>query len=184
MAEITIRGGHRVQVDDADLPLLSSFRWYLKKRNDGRGYDQPYVVGDIYTAEGRVRVRMHRIILAATPEQFCDHINGDTLDNRRCNLRIATRQENARNRGKLKRSPTSPWKGVKRAPRPRTTWDGIDRWIAMIKLDGRQVVVGVYETPEIAARAYDDAARKYFQEFARPNFPTAEETARLGPASA
>lgn len=98
-----------------------------------------------------------------------DHINGDGLDNRRANLRPATNAENNRNR-KKRRDNASGFKGV--------TWhrhSGL--WRARIVVDWRERSLGYYTTPEAAALAYDDAARLDFGEFARLNFPGADERA-------
>ncbi len=95
-----------------------------------------------------------------------DHINGDPLDNRRENLRIATRQENQRNRRGWGRSG---FKGVLfRAKR--------QRWEAYIQV-GTRVFSRARHTAEEAAIAYDDMAREHFGQFARLNFPRPGEQA-------
>lgn len=91
-----------------------------------------------------------------------DHINGNQLDNRRSNLRIATKQENGRNSRKKRSGTRTRYKGV-----------GIARggkFVARIKADREQIRLGRFDTEEEAARAYDAAARRYHGEFARLNF--------------
>lgn len=92
-----------------------------------------------------------------------DHINGITLDNRICNLRLATTSQNHMNK-RAKRNGTSPFKGVTRL---------VDTalWQAHIRVNGKQKNLGKYLRQEDAARAYDAAARAHFGEFARLNFP-------------
>jgi hypothetical protein len=88
-----------------------------------------------------------------------DHINGDGLDNRWSNLRLATRAENIRN-SRTKATNTSGFKGV--------SWHKRDRkWQAHIKINGRSKNLGLFEAPEDAHAAYVAAAQKYHGEFAR-----------------
>lgn len=93
------------------------------------------------------------------PTLDVDHINGVRTDNRWCNLRAATRSQNLQNMGR-RRDNLSGVKGVgyDRAKR---------RWRAQIKVDGRNLHVGRFDTKEEAAAAYAAAAEKYFGEFAR-----------------
>jgi hypothetical protein len=92
-----------------------------------------------------------------------DHRNGDGLDNRRSNLRPATRQENSRNR-RLQTNNTSGFKGVH--------WEASSRkWRAVIRVDHRFYRLGRFRTAEDAARIYDGQARARFGEFATLNFP-------------
>ena len=105
---------------------------------------------------------LHRIIIRAPRNRQVDHINGNSLDNRRENLRLATCQQNSGNRGQIRRSPW-PYKGV-RQRKP----DG--PWTAQIGIDYGLVYLGSFKTSEDAARAYDDAASAHYGEFASLNF--------------
>ena len=89
-----------------------------------------------------------------------DHINRNTLDNRRENLRACTRNESNQNRkggGKA-----SPYKGVHRS--------SVNRWGAVIRANGRNTWLGTFVNEEDAARAYDRAALEAYGEFAYLNF--------------
>lgn len=108
---------------------------------------------------------LHRKLTGAVGKQQVDHINGNILDNRSCNLRIADAAENKQN-AKINSGNTSGFKGVGR-------YDGA--WRAYITKAGRQRFLGRFETIEDAARAYDSAAREEFGEFARVNFPHQNE---------
>jgi len=107
--------------------------------------------------EGKVR-RVHQILFGVLADGFSiDHINGDGLDNRRKNLRIATAIQQSRNRA-ANRTAASKFVGVSRK---RHYWKAC--------IDGRDL--GAYDTEEAAALARDFYARIEFGEFARLNFP-------------
>lgn len=112
---------------------------------------------------------MHRFILGGLAEGFeVDHINGCPLDNRRCNLRTATRKQQLRNtRGYSK----SEYKGVSRVP----CCSG-EKYSAHIFADGKQYHLGRRTSAKEAALVYDEAARRLFGLFAFLNFPKAGET--------
>lgn len=118
--------------------------------------------------EGCVRVarRMHRVLIDAEDGLEVDHINGDTLDNRRANLRQCTTSENHRNSGKRYTSmSTSRFKGVGK----RVTRAGRDRWRAAIKDNGRNLYLGTFDTEMEAVMAWNAAAKELHGEFARLN---------------
>lgn len=113
----------------------------------------------------RVLYQEHRIIwvLVYGKEPVCeiDHINGNAMDNRLCNLREATGSENRSNIGLIK-SNTSGLKGV--------GWHKAkNKWRAYIGKDGRYIHLGLFEKKSDAAAAYAQAAKKYFGEYARIN---------------
>lgn len=167
---IALPGGLRTTVDAADLPALSAFRWRLSP--------QGYVVASRREAGKPTVALMHRVLLAAGPGQEVDHINGDRLDNRRANLRLCSRVENARNRQPTRRArrsgvPHSEFKGVRWDPSGKR----VARWRASIRFDGRQQTLGRFVSEVDAAKAYDAAAAKAYGAFARLNFPSAMATA-------
>lgn len=114
----------------------------------------------VRTIGGR-REYMHRLIAGAKRGEFVDHIDGDTLNNMRANLRVCSHQQNAFNSSK--RSSLSGFKGVARH------YDHV-RWVARLTLSGKNLYLGTFASPEDAARAYDAAARRYYGDFARLNF--------------
>ena len=150
--EVPLTRGLVALVDDDDYEFLAQWNWYATaQRYARRGYR---VRGEI------VCVYIHSVLLHVPKGCKVDHINRNTLDNRRSNLRIATHQENGRNRGKHKLT-SSQYKGV--------TWDKrIKKWKAIIKY-GRNITLGHFANEIDAARAYNTAAREYFGEFAAIN---------------
>ena len=116
------------------------------------------------TIEGR-RVMMHHLIMGKFPNLTIDHRNRNGLDNRRSNLRIATYTQNAQNSTKAIRNTKSKYKGVAFAK------GSIKKWRSEIRVNGKKIYIGWYETEIEAARAYDKAALEHFGEFACVNFP-------------
>ncbi len=105
---------------------------------------------------------MHRQIMKAPKGLEVDHINGNILDNRRENLRLATHSENNHNRSKYSCN-RSGLKGVFWYPRA-------NKFQASIRVHGELLYLGLYKKAEDAARAYDEAAVLYHGQFAKPNF--------------
>lgn len=164
---IPLNKGKVAIVDECDADLIE-FTWSAK-------YEPKYHRDDVYVARRNARVdgkqktiRMHREIMeriVGSPlsrTELVDHKNGDTLDNRRSNLRIATKSLNAANAHERKTS-TSPYKGV-------TLHKKTQKWQACIRENNVTHYLGLYEKPEDAHAAYCEAAVKYFGEFA--NFGT------------
>ena len=142
-------------VSACDFERLARFRWHATKR--------PYAVSRL---DGAREVPMHELVAGVRAP---DHKNGNTLDNRRRNLRRASHRQNCRNR-KTPSTNKSGYKGVSRVP-GKAHWT--PRWTAQIswRIRGKHRVhyLGRFGTPEAAARAYNVAARKYFGRFARLN---------------
>lgn len=152
MKQIILSSGEEVLVDDADFEKLSEFKWHKFKGVRSRTY---YAV----TLCNRKAILMHRLIMNAPNDLTVDHINLNGLDNRRENLRLATRtQQNANTRGQ--RRNKTHLKGVFKE---RNTYR------ARITVNNERIHLGFYKNPVDAARAYNEAALRYFGEFARLN---------------
>ncbi len=148
-------------VDPPDFLWLNNFNWHVVENNGYFYACRRVSVEEVYPSK---TIQMNREILNAPPGLLVDHINHDTLDNRRCNLRLATYVENGRNRRKSpRRRKSSKYKGVSFRKRRNC-------WRACISVSGRIIQLGEFKSERQAAKAYDTAARKYFGEFACLNF--------------
>ncbi len=159
---IPLTQGRVALVDDERFEEINRHKWYLSTF----GYAVRNSNGIHRLFGGRYILWMHREIMRAPASMQVDHINGDTLDNRVSNLRICSNTENSRNQ-RLRPSNTSGYKGV--------AWrDGHKKFRARITVNYKDIFLGYFDDPKEAARAYDSAARKYFGEFAKVNFPDEE----------
>ncbi|MBL0320720.1 MAG: HNH endonuclease [Alphaproteobacteria bacterium] len=149
---IPLTQGKFALVDDEDFKKLNKYKWHLNN-----------IYAERTTWPEHKHVYMHRYIMTAKAGQEVDHINGNKLDNRKENLRLASHSQNCKNQAKPKNN-TSGYKGV-------TKNKAGNNWIAQIKTNGKHLSLGRFENIQDAARAYDNAARKYFGEFAKLNFP-------------
>lgn len=157
MKVISLTKGLVTIVDDEDYEGLIHRTWYAQFNGITH-----YAATSERDANGRNRiVLMHRLILSVPPGQFVDHRDRNTLDNRRQNLRYCTKAQNAQN-SKIRSDNTTGKKGVSFRKEYGT-------YRATIRISGRGVHLGTYDTAEGAAKAYDDAARLHFGEFALPN---------------
>jgi hypothetical protein len=150
-----IRTAKRIEaiVDDCDADLANR-KWF----NHAHGY----LYRNEKVAGRTVSVLLHRIILerklgrALQSNEHCDHCNGVPLDNRRDNLRVCTHTQNMQNKKSSNKSV-----GLKGVSKIR------NRYQARIRVNGKQINLGVYASAEEAHHAYSKAAVKYHGEFAR-----------------
>lgn len=153
---IPLTKGLEATIDADSLPEVWGRAWCAYPTRQGF-----YAQGS-QTEDSKKREFMHRVIMDAKPGEQVDHKNHDGLDNRRCNLRIATGSQNGANQRKTRGS--SRYKGVSRQVRA-------SKWQASIRLDSRSKHLGLFESEEDAAIAYDEAALAQWGDFAHLNFP-------------
>ena len=118
------------------------------------------------------RYYLSRLLMGDPKGMLVDHINGDTMDNRRSNLRVCSKGENGRNRKTQSKNNTSGFKGVSYIGKGPDMINELSRpWQAYINYNKKRYYLGRFVTPEEAARAYDAKALELHGEFARLNFP-------------
>lgn len=140
-------------VDDDDFEKVSQYKWQAVPDKSGIFYARRR-----QTINGkRVCIRMHRFIISPNDYEVVDHINGNTLDNRKSNLRIATQQQNKFNCKKI--NAQSGFRGVQKTNKNGNTWR------ARIHYNGEWINLGSFNSPEEASRAYIEANRKFFGSF-------------------
>lgn len=156
MVSVPLSNGGAALIDDEDVHVVLAHSWC---RIDSRRGRQSYAKATINSRTAM----MHRLVMGVTDSCMqIDHVNGNGLDNRRGNLRVADNSTNQANIPKLG-VRSSRFKGV--------TWHASAcRWQAQLKVRGRNLYLGLFASEEDAARAYDAAALEHFGEFARPNF--------------
>ena len=158
MKEIPLTRGYVALVSDEDYPELSRYKWHVV------GHGRRLYAARKHTVDGvKTSLYMHVAVMQPPDGMQTDHIDGDSLNNQRHNLRNATLQQN--NRNKRKQGGTvSQYKGV--------SWDKkLKKWRAWISHNNKRIYLGVHIYEEGAARAYDEAAKRYYGEFANLNFP-------------
>lgn len=142
-------------INEEDFDLVRSYKWCLKKCQHIN-----YAIADARIEGRNSTILMHRIILGITDSKvFTDHKDGNGLNNLRSNLRIATPLQNARNLSC--RNPLG-LKGIGYSPRHK-------KYRARIRNNGKLIGLGFFKTKIEAAKAYNQAAIKYFGEFAKLN---------------
>lgn len=160
IAKVPLTHGYTATIDVADVPLVSGWNWgaLIKTRKDG-------AVQAVYAVRrarmgGKCRViRMHRVLSGAIGDIEVDHIDGDGLNNRRANLRLATRSQNCCNKAFAGKNSS----GVKGVHLHRQT----GKWAAQIMVRKKVHYLGIFSNLDDAAAAYAKASAELHGEFGR-----------------
>lgn len=158
MKLIPLTKGKFAKVDEADFVELSKYKWHAAVKR------RVTYAGRYARVNGKdMQIFMHRQILGlVNPKVLADHKDHDGLNNTRQNLRVSNHTKNNRNR-RPNIISTSRFVGV--------CWHKKDKkWQAAIQANGRQKHLGQFDNEEDAARARDEAARKFYGEVAYLNF--------------
>jgi hypothetical protein len=154
IAYVTLTKGYEAVIDAVDVDIVARFNWtaYLTTST-------VYAARKDTSGAKQINFYLHRAIMGNPAGIEVDHINGDGLDNRRCNLRAATRSQNAQNT-RVRSDNTSGVKGV--------WWDSARRkWASEIRVRGRKLFLGRHNDLESACEAYAYASEKFHGEFRR-----------------
>lgn len=164
MRTIPLTKGKVAIVDDEDYEWLSEFKWHYRE-----SWSSAYAARTLYLGGGRSNPKryktlpMHHAIMPPPKGYIIDHANRNSLDNRRANLRIATRSQNSMNR--YQKLGSSKYKGV--------IWrKERNKWVAKIYANRKPRVLGTFDSEIAAAQRYDEEARKVYGEYAALNFPS------------
>lgn len=158
MKLIQLTQGQFALVDDEDYERVSKFKWYAAGKSRG---------GDFYAmrrstkngGEARKNIHLHRSILNDPPlEMDVDHINHNTLDCRKSNLRACTKSQNRMNR-------RGPQKNSKTGLRGVLFDSDRGKFLAQIRMGGKNIYIGRFDSAESASAAYIEANKKYFGDF-------------------
>lgn len=153
--------GYKVLIDDEDFEKVTKLTWHTNIGCDKNRYIYFDSTKVYDPKKGWATIRLHRLLLSIElyDKRKVDHINGNTLDNRKSNLRICTNQQNCMNSKKSKNNTTG-YKGV--------TYDRErEMYRAQIMTNRKQKYLGLYMSPELAHIAYCEASIKYHGEFGR-----------------
>lgn len=143
-------------VDDEDFEYLNQWKWYYRRNHKK---DDGYAIRGKWNnnKQNMDNIRMHRVILGAPKNKKIDHVNGNSLDNRKSNLRYATNTQNIQN-SKIRKDNSTGFKGVHKKGK---------KYQARITINKKLILLGYFYDKVAAGNAYKLAANKYFGEFAR-----------------
>lgn len=157
MKEIQLTQGKVALVDDEDFDYLNQFKWHASKLS-GKFYAQRHAK---LSNPNNIKILMHRDVMKPKKGFVIDHVDGNTLNNQKNNLRICTHAENMRN-SKIPINNTSGFKGV--------YWNKEnEKWTAFIRFNNKRFHLGLFFELKDAAKAYNEGAIKYFGKFANLN---------------
>ncbi len=160
-AIVQLTKGQVTVIDASDVPVIAPMRWCALEVKPGKFY----AVTHGHSSSGRrTLIFMHRYLLEAESGVDVDHRDRDGLNNRRNNIRLASRSMNMANKG-ISPLNTSGYRGVQKDHH---------KWKAVIKINRKRIHIGSFASAEDAARAYDAKAVELFNEFAGLNFPVEE----------
>ena len=156
MKEIQLTQGKVALVDDEDFEYLNQWKWYARKCRD-----KFYAQRHIKVNGNDTTIPMHRQIINPIKGMVIDHINRDTLNNCKDNLRECTNGENMKNRSIYKNNK-SGYKGIRFIEKSK-------KWVVVITNNTKKIHIGYFVHLKNAIKAYNKAAVKYHGEFANLN---------------
>lgn len=157
--EISVKPNGIALVDDCDYERVSRYKWHALR---GGAKSRTFYPAASDKENGKRKWRkLHRLILGEDVKGVIDHIDGNTFNNQRSNLRVCENRDNIRNQGvQNRKDKTSKFKGASKSG---------PSWRSIITVNGKKIHIGTFPTEIEAAAAYDNAALQYFGQFARTN---------------
>ncbi len=156
--EIELTQGKVAIIDEEDWFKIRGFNWHMNHERAGRMYAHAMFN---WNRNKHQSFKLHRILLSVNTNQIIDHINRQTLDNRKSNLRICSRNQNQHNHGVSKKNK-SGFIGVYYNKKDH-------KWFAQIRNNNKLIYIGYFTNPIEAARARDKKAIELHGEFAKLN---------------
>lgn len=150
-------GKFNVLYDDDDHELICKHTWTLNFKSQ----NQKYVYTTFRTNGIVQQLKMHHLICPISNNLVVDHIDGNGLNNRRDNLRLATQRQNICNKS-IQRNNTTGYKGVHFHKKAK-------KYTVSFKINGRSLYGGIFVNIIEAAKRYNELAIKYYGEFAKLN---------------
>ncbi len=150
--KIPLTRGQVAIIDAEDFSLVCATKWYAKPLPHGN-------FAAVNKRFGSSPMYMHRVILQDPPEAHIDHINGNSLDNRKINLRACSCPENTQNRTRMNSNNASGVHGV-------SWYSNYKKWVVYINVNKTRKTLGYYESLEDARKARTEAERIFYGEFA------------------
>lgn len=141
-------------IDGEDLEKVDKYKWFAAY---DKTIDNYYIMSSTKKPK---RLRLHRFIMDCPEGMVVDHIDGNTLNNCKSNLRICTMKENAKNKKPYKNKTHSKYKGVHKSG---------NKFELQMNINGKYKYIGTYKTEEEAALKYNELAKEHYGQFARLN---------------
>jgi hypothetical protein len=160
MKEIQLTQRKFALVDDDDFEELNKMSWHAWYNKNG---DSFYAHHSVYKGKGKnpCVIRMHRYLMKVSdPKIKVDHVDGNTLNNQKYNLRVCESNQNTMNLKELKSNNTTGYRGV-----TKYFYNGRKKWVAGANKNKKRIHIGYFDSPEEAARAFDKAAKELYGEF-------------------
>ena len=147
-----------IDLEDLERVLGFPYTWFAKYQTLNKGF---YVYASVYNSETQKYklLCLHQFIMSANGKTV-DHINGDTFDNRKSNLRIVEYRDNSKNRKSKNSNNKSGYRNV-------CFVDG--KWIVQLQIDGKNKKIGSFDDVHEAGKFAEEMRQKYYGEFAGKN---------------
>jgi hypothetical protein len=148
-------------IDTEDLNKVINFpyKWCVAKNHSGYYARATQYLGMFDGEFKYITPELHRFLIDAKENEFVDHINHNTLDNRKSNLRIATNDENTKHREGKNKNNKSGYRNV--------CWHTKEgKWFVQLQINGRNTVLGKFNDIDEAGSFANEMREKYYGEFA------------------